>query len=161
MAQKKGLDDILKGGVRALRAAEKKLSRMVDGPEKRMLKRDIRRAGEEIMRDPKVQKQAQRQFSRMGGRIGHLNEAAISGKTAAERKGATAAKAVATKKAKGLSAKANANPTEYAMKKRNQVVYRTENIKAGGVNAPKKVQARTTKRAAAKKAAAPKKSNKK
>jgi len=37
MARKEGLDDILKGGVRALRAAERKLSRMVDGPEKRML----------------------------------------------------------------------------------------------------------------------------
>lgn len=156
MAQKKGIDDILKGGVKALRAAEKKLARMVDGPEKRLLKRDIRRAGEEIMRDPKVQKQAQKQWSRIGGRIGHLNEAATAGKTVAERKGAAAAGAAATKKAKGLAAKAKANPTEYAMKKRNQVVYRTENIKAGGVNAPKKVQARTAKRNAAKKVAAPK-----
>lgn len=150
MAQKKGIDDILKGGVKGLRAAERRLAKMIEGPEKRMLKRDIRRAGEEIMRDPKVQKQAQKQWSNIGGRIGHLNEAATSAKTVAQRKSAGIAESSATKKAKGLGAKAKTNPTEYAMKKRNQVVYRTENKKAGGVNAPKKVAARTAKRAATK-----------
>lgn len=149
MAQKKGIDDILKGGVRALRAAERKLAKMVDGPEKRALSRDIRRAGEEAMRDPRAVKQAQAQWSKIGGRIGHLNEAA--GKSGKAGKAAKVVAASSVKRAEGLGRKVEAKPTEYALKKRSQGIMKENSRKAGGVNAPKKVQARTAKRVAAKK----------
>ena len=159
MAQKKGIDDILKGGVKALRAAEKKLSRMVDGPEKRALARDIRRAGEEAMKDPRAQKQAQAQWSKIGGRIGHLNEAAQqSGKAGAAAKKVASS---AVKRAEGLGRKVEAKPAEYGIKKLNQGIKREASRKAGGVNAPKKQADRAAKRVAAKKTAAPKKPNKK
>lgn len=149
MAQKKGIDDILKGGVRALRAAEKKLARMANGPEKRALARDIRRAGEEAMSDPRAKKAAQAQWSRIGGRIGHLNEAAQqsgkAGKAAKKMAGSS------IKRAEGLGRRVEAKPAEYGIKKLNQGIKKEATRKAGGVNAPKKQAARAAKRAAVKK----------
>lgn len=154
MAQKKGIDDILKGGVKAVRALERKIARTAAGPERRAMERELRRAGEVAAKDPRAMKQAQKQWSRIGGRIGHLNEAAQ-----ASGKAGKAAKKVAsssTKRAEGLGKKVEARPTEYFVKKRNQGIRSEANFKAGGVNAPKKVEARTAKRNAAKKVAAPK-----
>ena len=154
MAQKKGIDDILKGGRKALNAALRKAANMADGPEKRMLQRDIRRAGEKAMRDPKAFKEAQAQFSRMGGRIGHLNEAATkSGKAG---KAAKVAAASSIRKAEGLGRKIDSNPTDYALRKLNQGKMKAEKRAAGGVNSPDNIARREARRAAAKKAAAPK-----
>lgn len=161
MPKKQGMDDILRGGRKALNAAMRKVANMADGPEKRMLQRDIRRAGEVAMKDPKAAKEAQAQWSKIGGRIGHLNEAAKSAKTVAQRKSAGQAAASSVRKAEGLSKKIEANPTDYALRKLNQGNMKATKRAAGGVNAPKKQADRAAKRVAAKKAAAPKKPNKK
>jgi hypothetical protein len=161
MAKQQGIDDIIKGGRKALNAAIRQMGKMADGPEKRMLQRDIRRAGEVAMKDPKAAKEATAQFSKMGGRIGHLNEAAKSAKTVAQRKAAGQAAASSVRKAEGLSKKIDANPTDYALRKLNQGNMKANKRAAGGVNAPKVREARVAKRAAAKKVAAPKKPNKK
>jgi hypothetical protein len=157
MPKKQGIDDILKGGRKALNAAIRQVGRMADGPEKRMLQRDIRRAGEVAMKDPKAAKEATAQFSKMGGRIGHLNEAAKSAKTVAQRKSAGQAAASSVRKAEGLSKKIDANPTDYALRKLNQGNMKANKRAAGGVNSPAAQKAKAVKKAAAKKAAAPKK----
>ena len=149
MAQKKGIDDILKGGAKAVRALERKIARTAAGPEKRAMERELRRAGEVAMQDPRAMKQAQAQWSKIGGRIGHLNEAA--GKSGKAGKAAKKVAGSSVKRAEGLGRKVEARPTEYFVKKRNQGIKKEANYKAGGVNAPKKVQARTAKRAATKK----------
>ena len=157
MAKKQGIDDIIKGGRKALNAAIRQVSKMADGPEKRMLQRDIRRAGEVAMKDPKAAKEATAQFSKMGGRIGHLNEAAKSAKTVAERKAAGMAAGSSVRKAEGLSKKIDANPTDYALRKLNQGNMKANKRVAGGVNSPDNIARRDARKAAAKKAAAPKK----
>jgi hypothetical protein len=159
MAKKQGIDDILKGGAKAVRALERKIARTAAGPEKRAMERELRRAGEEAMKDPRAMKQAQAQWSRIGGRIGHLNEAA--GQSGKAGKAAKKVAGSSVKRAEGLGKKVEARPTEYFVKKRNQGINKEASRKAGGVNAPKKQANRAAKRVANKKAAAPKKPNKK